>query len=111
MLKSFCRELPDVVRQEIFLKTSQLIAVDHRCMLQSLTLAYGYLRGEADAYCIDRRTQNTICFGVQQLLSTDDDKAPRFLRITVLRLANTVNLASPESCGWHRDYSASQSDW
>lgn len=45
-------------------------------MLQALTLTHRHIRGQAEAWSIDRRTQHTICFGVEQLLPNDNSKAP-----------------------------------
>jgi len=73
-------------------------------MLQALLDAdFG---GKPHAQRIYRRTQDSICIGVEQLLTAYNDETTGLFRVTVLWVPNAINLAAP-NCGRYHNYSGS----
>jgi hypothetical protein len=63
-------------------------------MFQPFFHAHVHFGCQTETQRIDRCAQDAIGFGVKQLLPTHNGETAGFFRITVLRLANAINLAA-----------------
>jgi hypothetical protein len=69
LAKLFRREHSDVVGQHILFKASELITIDDGRVLQTLLDTDTDFGGEPHAEGIYGRTQDSICIGIEQLLT------------------------------------------
>jgi hypothetical protein len=75
-----------------------LITIDDGRVLQALLDADADFGGEPHSQGIYGRTKDSICIGVEQLLTAYNDETTGLFRVTVLRVPNAINLAAPH-CG------------
>jgi len=75
-----------------------LITIDDGRVLQAFLDADADFGGEPHYQRIYGRTQDSICIGVEQLLTAYNDETTGLFRVTVLRVPNAINLAAPH-CG------------
>ena len=75
-----------------------MITIDDGRVLQAFLDADTDLGGEPHTQRIYRRTQYSICIGVEQLLTAYNDETTGLFRVTVQRVPNAINLSAPH-CG------------